>query len=304
MDSIVLEEIYKPCATYQTWAWTIGRQTEYDVRDKLEAVGIKVKHNLSNANEPDLEREYEGIEVKHRSGRYPTTTRHVINEIMPKFYKGTFNDKRFYPDRDSKGEYVVKPHWAHREKLCLMDKIAAPTHAATNLLARLGIRIVTIWELIKEITSNQKGTQPSDHPIYSFPYHVHIDGSVTHITALANESVSACSMNPHTVGGYSSNMDVQWAEAHDVTHLNGWRGEATEGGHLQSVIYMNREALAVECARLIGELRPMYRDRNLRPSVRQLVEDGLPHELATYIMSLWHRTETASISSIRVVESV
>jgi hypothetical protein len=133
-------------------AWKIGIAYEVDARRVLEcSLGLVIRHNFSNSDLPDLEHDGVGIECKHRSGMYQTTSDHVRNQIMPKFYEGRFitrNRKRIFTPRLDKYNQPM-PKQEYWQRFVLMDKIAKPTKAASKLLNELKIQIVTHFELCK-----------------------------------------------------------------------------------------------------------------------------------------------------------
>lgn len=137
----------------------MGIQQEDTFQRELEAeLGIRLVRSKTNEDEPDLIEPLTstGMEVKKRSGEYETTSYHVRNQMMPKFYLGEWKEVRgrngisrriFIPLEDSNGKYVPKPRWRNAPKYVIMSKIAAPTRAASKLLQKLKIQIVTLWEM-------------------------------------------------------------------------------------------------------------------------------------------------------------
>lgn len=152
-------------------AWNVGTSYEREAHELLERrLGLTIRHNPSNSNIPDLEYDGIGLECKHRSGKYPTTSDHVRNGIMPKFYEGQFINRKqkqlFIAALDEHNQPIPKKRYWKR--FVLMDNIAAPTRAATNLLNKLKIRIVTPFELCRWFASYLEPKNAVKKPIVSF----------------------------------------------------------------------------------------------------------------------------------------
>lgn len=161
-------------------AWSIGVQWEDSAKTGIESTtGIPLEGSQSNDEEPDLIRSHIGIECKHRSGKYKTTTRHVWNGMAPKFFEGRWEvttSKKgkairfFVPHYDSKGGFISKQKYTKR--FILMDNIAPPTPTARRLLERLDIQLVTLFELKRYLLrctkTTSKATQRATDAVYSF----------------------------------------------------------------------------------------------------------------------------------------
>jgi hypothetical protein len=111
-----------------------------------------------------------GLEAKHRSGTYQTTTSHVYQGMMPKYYQGRWVPNGytragkpkywFIPFKDANGDFIIEPEYAHSKLFVVMDNLAAPNPNARELLDRVHIQLVTLYEIIRLRQQHDKVRTP------------------------------------------------------------------------------------------------------------------------------------------------
>lgn len=159
----------------------LGRQCVKSIRTFLQVeTGINFDMEPENSPDTDLESPISSAEVKHRNGRYPTTTNHVWQGMAPKFYEGTWlprptrsNKNRlvWYPTRTKDGKMIRKPKYRNRKLIVVIDNLYPPTPKAQRLLTELQISLMTPTEYaryLNRLNKPSKVAKPDDMEHYPF----------------------------------------------------------------------------------------------------------------------------------------
>jgi hypothetical protein len=120
-----------------------------------QACGTPGKRNETNDNFPDWEWDPDAVEIKLRNGTYKTTSNHVLNGMISKFYQGVWvprlsrRSRRlnyyFKPFLDGQGNFIIKPEYRSKTLYTIMSDIKnhPPTQSAMQLLQKAGIKLAT-----------------------------------------------------------------------------------------------------------------------------------------------------------------